>query len=271
MNDALLCYSENKTERILREETVTKAKVSAFDELWESTRPAARPFVPEQLAGLPDPARRYLAHAIAPGTGLASAVRLRMHGEIKLKTWYPFTAEQAIHRERGMIWQANTRMFGIPISGFDRVVDGRGEMQWKLLGLIPVMSGSGPDITRSAAGRVAGEVVWLPSAFILNSVPWTETGGSYTKAGLRLMGEKIDLLMNLTPDGGLESVQYKRWGNPGGGAFHYADFGGFVEEEGTFEGYTIPTRMRLGWHFGTERYESEGEFFRVVIDAVKFR
>ena len=60
-------------------------------------------------------------------------------------------------------------------------------------------------------------------------------------------------------------------GNPVGGAFHYADFGGLVEEESTFDGYTIPTRMRIGWYFGTERFEAEGEFFRVTIDDALFR
>jgi hypothetical protein len=45
----------------------------------------------EQTAGLPEPARRYVAHAVAPGAFVATAVRLSMHGEIKQKgNWYPF-------------------------------------------------------------------------------------------------------------------------------------------------------------------------------------
>jgi hypothetical protein len=62
-----------------------------------------------------------------------------------------------------------------------------------------------------------------------------------------------------------------RWGNPGGSTFGCANFGGFVEQEGSFSGYTIPIRMRVGWHFGSERFESEGEFFRVVIDDAAYR
>jgi hypothetical protein len=62
-----------------------------------------------------------------------------------------------------------------------------------------------------------------------------------------------------------------RWGNPGSGEFRYASCGGFVDGEDTFNGYTIPTRMRIGWHFGTEAFESEGEFFRVVIDDAVYR
>ncbi|MEO6194953.1 MAG: DUF6544 family protein, partial [Thermoanaerobaculia bacterium] len=69
---------------------------SSLDDLWASAPPATGVFEPGQLAHLPEAARRYLERAIAPGTPLASAVRLRMHGEIKLKGWLPFTAEQVI-------------------------------------------------------------------------------------------------------------------------------------------------------------------------------
>ena len=67
----------------------------------------------------------------------------------------PFDAEQVISRTRGMIWAARTQLFGIPVSGFDRLVDGAGQMRWKVLGAIPVMTASGVDVSRSAAGRLA--------------------------------------------------------------------------------------------------------------------
>src|ERR1022692_4923125 len=145
----------------------------ALDELWSSVSPSQRTFERSQLSGLPEAARRYLTHAIAPGTPLASAVRLRMHGEIKLGRWLPFTAEQVIHWGRGMIWRATVRMYGMPITGFDRLLDGAGAMRWKLLGIIPIMTASGPEITRSAAGRVTAESVWLPSALCRDEVAWT--------------------------------------------------------------------------------------------------
>jgi hypothetical protein len=61
------------------------------------------------------------------------------------------------------------------------------------------------------------------------------------------------------------------WGNPEGGEFHDAPFGGVVEKEGTFAGYMIPTCVRSGWHFGTNRFEPDGEFFRAPVDDAKFR
>jgi hypothetical protein len=71
--------------------------------------------------------------------------------------------------------------------------------------------------------------------------------------------------------GRLQSVTMQRWGNPGGGAFRLVDFGGVVGAEGTFGGYTIATRVRVGWYFGSPRFESEGEFFRATIDEARFR
>ena len=92
----------------------------SLDDLWNMTPSSNCAFLAAQVAGLPEGARRYLLHAIAVETPLASAVRLRMHGEIKLKDrWYPFSAEQVICRDHGMIWSATVRMHGISIRGSD--------------------------------------------------------------------------------------------------------------------------------------------------------
>ena len=63
----------------------------------------------------------------------------------------------------------------------------------------------------------------------------------------------------------------QRWGNPGGGAFELERCGGLIEREETIGGYTIPTRVRVGWYFGTSRFETDGEFFRVTIDTAEYK
>jgi hypothetical protein len=62
-----------------------------------------------------------------------------------------------------------------------------------------------------------------------------------------------------------------RWGNPDGSEQGYAKFGVVLEDDRRFDGFTIPTRIRAGWFFGTERFDSEGEFFRAVIDDADYR
>ena len=247
------------------------SKVAALDELWNSTPSPTEIFDSRHLTGLPEAARRYLTHAITPSIQLALAVRLRMHGAIKLKRWFPFTAEQVIRSDQGMIWRATVRMRGVPIRGFDRLLNGAGEMQWKLLGLVPLMTAANPDITRSAAGRLAAETVWLPSGFCREDVTWTTPDSSHARASFMVEGERVAVELAIDGVGRLGSLTLKRWGNPGGAEYHYVDFGGVVESEGAFDGYTIPTRLRAGWYFGTERFESEGEFFRARIDRADFR
>jgi len=125
-------------------------KSISLDKLWDSATPTELVFNPDRLSHLPEAARRYLDHAIAPETKIAAAVRLKMHGEIKLKKWIPFTAEQVICWQHGLIWSATAWMNNfLPIVGSDRIIDGIGAMQWKMLGLFSVMIANGADITKS--------------------------------------------------------------------------------------------------------------------------
>jgi len=105
---------------------------------------------------------------------------------------------------------------------------------------------------------------------------WQERGldGSgrlHAHACFAVRGEKTELALTVNEDGRLEQIQYQRWGNPGNGDSRSDSFGGFAEREATFGGYTIPTCLRVGWQFGTERFESEGKFFRVTIDEALLR
>lgn len=239
--------------------------------LWRATPPATRVFQPATLARYPEPARRYLAHALAPGTPLASAVRLKMHGAIRLRGWCPFRAEQVNTRAGGFVWRATVWMGGLPITGFDRYLEGEGAMDWKMLGLFPVMHADGPEVSRSALGRLAAEAIWLPSLLTGTDVTWEATDAGHPRASFRQDGEPIELTLTVDDRGRALAVRLPRWGNPDGEGWRFVDFGGFLEEERTFGGYTIPTRVRVGWHVGSERFLSEGEFFRASISRAEFR
>ncbi len=243
----------------------------SVDELWDSTPRATRYFDPAQLAPLPTAARSYLQHAIAPSVSLASAVRLHMHGKIKLKQWRPFTAEEVIRWDVGFIWQASIRFGFLPISGSDSWLHGAGALHWRVLGLLPFLSASSPGITRSAAGRLNAEVLWLPSALLLQPVSWTQSDPLHPRACFLAHSESTALDLALDPDGRLLAFHTLRWSNPNDGAFRLLPFGGFAEAESTFAGYTIPTRLSAGWHFGEPRFAAEGEFFRATIDHAEFR
>lgn len=139
------------------------------------------------------------------------------------------------------------------------------------VGIIPFIHVSGPDISRSAAGRVNIEAMWLPSVLCGDGVSWTASDAFRPHARFDAHDELADIDCLIDEEGQLKTVNMPRWGNPGGAKFGYVNFGGFVEEEKRFGGYTIPSRMRAGWYFGTDRFESDGEFFRVTIDEATYR
>lgn len=232
------------------------------------TAVAAGTFDPVMTTGLPEPAHRWLSHAIAPGTPLWSSVELTMHGRIKLGRWRPFTARQVLSPPGGYTWAATARLAGLPVTGYDRLSSGAGEMRWRLLRLIPVLTAAGPDITRSAYGRMAGEIALIPTAF--RHAAWTRGEQANTAvATWRFGGDTESAELRVARSGRLAEVRVNRWGNPGGAPFGRYPFGVRVEAEARFGGVTIPSVFRAGWWWATDR-QQEGEFFRAEITGAVF-
>ncbi len=84
-----------------------------------------------------------------------------------------------------MIWRADVRMYGLSISGSDRLMYGQGAMQWKLFGLIPFMHALGPDIIHSSAERMNIELQWLLSVLSRPTVKWTSVDPYHLTAHFR--------------------------------------------------------------------------------------
>jgi hypothetical protein len=252
---------------ILTAPRVTRPVQHEWDRL-RAEGPPPDPFDAAMLLGLPEPARRWLTHAITPGTPLWGSVEVAMHGEIRLGAWRRFTAAQVVAPPDGYIWAAKASFFGLPVVGYDRLSSGTAQMRWRLLGLLPVMSAEGPDVVRSAAGRLAIEFMLVPTAF--RAATWRLGERPDTAvATWRIGTEEIDVEMRVAPDGRLLGALVHRWGNPAGGPFSYFPFGAAVVAERTFAGVTIPSTVRVGWWWGAER-QDEGEFFHAAITDATF-
>src|SRR3954447_2826479 len=228
---------------------------------------AAGTFDPDMTTGLPEPARRWLGHAIEPGTPVWGRAELTMHGRIKLGRWRPFTARQVLAPPDGYLWAATARLAGLPVTGYDRLGSGTGEMRWRLLRLIPVLTAAGPDVTRSAYGRMAGEIALIPTAF--RHAAWSDGEHADTAVATWQFGDDTETAeLRVKRSGRLAEIRVNRWGNPSGAPFGRYPFGVRVEAESRFGGVTIPSVLRAGWWWGTDR-QDEGEFFRAEItDAV---
>jgi hypothetical protein len=228
------------------------------DGIWRSPegQGSGSAFHPEMVDDLPEPGRRYLLHAIAPGTPLATSVKLALSGSMRLARGadlLPMTSEELLAPPHGYVWKARIRRGWIRISGFDAYCEGKAEMRWWLGGLLPIVRANGVNLARSAEGRLAGEAIFLPSALLPSAgTRWEAVDDSTVRVWLPLELEEIVLTLDVGPDGSLRRVSFPRWNNDRrNGPFGYLRF--VVDEldlPRTFGGYTIPTRFRAGWRLG---------------------
>jgi hypothetical protein len=228
-------------------------------------------FEPFMVEGLPAPAQRWLLRAIADGTPLARTAVLRMHGSIALsqgsEPWL-MRAEQLLSPPRGFIWRADVGTGLIRIRGFDRYGGGAGEMRWWLFGLVPVVAEAGPDVSRSAAGRLGGEAALVPATLLpMYGVTWEAVDDSVARANMNVGGERVSFTIDVAPNGRLKRVVIDRWNSdPKNGSVGYMPFVVEFQGERIFDGYTVPAHLRAGW----DRQGSVHVFFEAELDDVTY-
>jgi hypothetical protein len=242
-----------------------------FAALERAALPTGATFELALLEGMPEIAHRYFMHAIAPGTPLRTVVRLRMEGTFLLgdkarSQPYSMSASQILAPPDRFVWIPTMKSGMLEITGSDGLVANHAWTQFWLNGLIPVVSEKGyADLTRSALSRSAMEAVWAPASLLPQyGAVWEQIGPDEARVTFPTGVEPVELLFDT--DGSVRQVSTMRWSNANADrTFKLQPFGGTMEAEGTIDGYTIPVRMKVGNHFGTEDYLP---FFQVdALDA----
>jgi hypothetical protein len=165
------------------------------------------------------------------------------------------------------VWVARAGWGLLSFTGFDSYGQGEGRMRWLLGGRVPLVTATGADVTRSDADRVALDAVWLPQSFA--NAQWEPGSEEDAVSAVRTIGvETTPVELRVGEDGRLTSVRMQRWSAPDKAPWGRYPCGGIVDAEATFDGVTIPSRIRVGYWIGTDRW-AQGEFFRCEItDAV---
>lgn len=215
---------------------------------------------------LPGPARRWLDRAAPPGAPAARAVELESHGEIRLGRWRRFRARQLIVPGVGFVWAARVGSRPLSVTGFDRFTGGTGEMRWRLAGLLPVATATGPDTDRSAAGRLAAETVLLPPAMLAPGVAWSPVDVDCVRAVVRAGDRDHELRLVVDDAGRLAEVSLPRWDAPGGPPPHEGVFRVRLEGEVDADGVLVPGAFTASWDD-----DPDGPFMRCSIDAARLR
>ena len=246
--------------------------VATWRSLGECGGFAPQRFDPATLQPLPAPAQRLLAAAAPPDSPLHSVISLEMSGDIRLGSrWLPFTAVQILRAGVGFVWASVVGGRVLRFSGADVLGPEGARIEFRLHGRIPIVRGSGPDIDRSAAGRLAVETVaWLPQALTPQAgALWEAIDGTRAAVHVPVGDDEVRVEIAVDEQGQVLGLGLQRWKDSAKPPA-YAPFGGSVGSA-----FATPTGVRIagsgtvGWDWKTPQ-QSAGEFFRYRITKASF-
>jgi len=231
-------------------------------------------FRTELVEDLPDPARRFLSHAIKPGTPLAGGAEIVLEGSMRQSPDTPrmsIRAEEILVPGRGFLWDARARRGPVTVRVVDHYLGGEGAVEIALFGFIPLGRESGPDIARSSRGRLAAESIWAPTALLPGpGVRWEPVDDEHARVVLTVEGEETALTLTIDDTGRCREVTMQRWGDAGVESFQSLPYGFAIEEEVSSEGITVGRLFTGGWFYGTDRYDPENASTFTVVE-IRFR
>lgn len=138
--------------------------------------------------------------------------------------------------------------------------------------MLPVARAGGDDNhLRASFGRAVAEAAfWAPAALLpQHGVRWEETGEPSLARAIITHGTLEQAIeIAVAENGQPRWVQFQRWSNANPEKeWRLQPFGGYLNDFQNFEGFTLPTRVDGGNHFGTEAYFP---FFRARVGEVRF-
>ena len=198
---------------------------------------------------VPSRIRQAYRRAVPEPPAQTVGTQLEQQGTMRLaptKPWMPFTAEQTFDAERvGFVWHARMKMAPLLTCVVDDAFeDGRGRLDAKVLGVVPVAHARGVEVDREEAQRYLAELVWCPTAWVHNpelryrELPdgivrvWTANPETYVDLSFDESGDILGVSTATRVRGDLGEAQ--RWE---GRFFDYRDF----------DGIRAPSRAEVGW------------------------
>ena len=187
---------------------------------------------------------------------------MKMSGALRqedAQEWLPFEAEEILAGGRGLVWKVKLRTGDDSwLDGAEYYFRGKGQIIFFRHRFIPSVLESSLVVDRSMAGRVLIESIWLPSVFLpQRKARWENMDKLHAKVTLSIDDLSSTITMAAGEDGQLREAVIPRYHGSEDRNIEKAGWRPFeikVEEEKTFEGYKIPTKIRAGWRYGASGY-----------------
>jgi len=192
-------------ERIERERAGVRADRIAAPALSDTQK---------DLAGLPQPVRRYLQYALGERREGVASVRIKQSGSFRLSekdSWTHVTADQLlIFGKPAFVWHARLQPHPyIWTEGRDLLHDGTGRTEHRLYSAFPfpVQRIAGKTADVSALVRYLTEAPWLPAALLPGKhLSWTAIDARTARAVLTFNGYQVSAEFTFNREGEIVQV-----------------------------------------------------------------
>ena len=226
---------------------------SVYREIDELLAGACRPSPGAAPEELPPPVQRWLRWSRADAAALPATVRLLQEGEFRTgekRGWAPFRAEQYFSLDPpGFLWRVRMRLAPlVSVTGRDRWVDGEASMRMRLLGLVPVVNASGPELAQGAMLRWLGEIIWFPQAARSPRIAWEAVDDESARATLTAGGRSAAETFVFGADGRPVELRADRFNDQRKAILPWVNRN---EEFGELAGLRVPTAGEALWVYET--------------------
>jgi hypothetical protein len=227
-----------------------------IDALLADARPAGSAAVTEaELAGLPEPVRRWLRYSGVVGTQRPRTVRLRQEGELQLegRGWLPYRAEQYFTTDPpGFLWKLGLRMAPLVwVRGRDQYRGGQASMQMRALSLIPVADKTGGGLNQGDLLRYLGELQWFPAAALADCLSWEPLAADAARATMTYGGVTASMTFCFGAEGRLLEQRAIRYNDARGGNEAWVNRN---DADRAFGGIRVPAVGEAGWEYDAGPY-----------------
>lgn len=227
----------------------------------------APPVTEADMLGLPEPVRRWLRWSKVIGRPRPTSVRLKQEGHLCLgdKGWFPYTADEYYTLDPpGFVWTARIEMApGVQVLGQDRYIDGKGHLEMRALGVVPVAADSGAEIDEGDLLRYLNEIMWFPAGALSPYIEWEPIDEYSARATMTWEGRHGSAVFVFDDMGRMTNMVTERFDRDDGKVVPWSTP---INGYGEFDGVRLP----IGGEARYTREEGTHSYIRLRVTAVEY-
>jgi hypothetical protein len=214
-----------------------------------AAQPSGTTITAGMLAGLPEPAQRYFAHAGVLGQPIPRIVRLTQRGRIRsgnAADWMAFEAEETYSTDPpAFVWRTWLPARTMPVAlGRDEYRDGEGSILIRMAALVPVADERGAEMQAAGLMRYLNEMTWFPAAFLGPNVTIAPADANSFSVSISDRGTTAAAVMFVDAAGRLTNFRAERFNT---GTRTIETWETPLAAEGPLAGLTLPTAGSAVW------------------------